>query len=538
MRKIEKMKLLQKIDFYKFFAILLVLGTAIIGYITFSNLGKGLIFNDEVYYLSYYNRNAADFSFDRTNYFRIFKFLYTPDIHQFRINTITVLIISNFILFYSVFKYFKIGKYPIFFSLIGVFVAFFTWSITNLSLQQYIGNTILVNIGLSLLLFSFLLKKKFILTIAGFIFAFVLFNGTTHTVTLIPITIFLWLLDKKEVKKNLLLYFLGFIIGIAFYFTFLDSVGYFLDQLEFFKEYLTFHRKQHSRTFMVMWVVYLFLNAILPVLITYFLLWKAKFSVSALQILDKVIAVVGIITLLSFLIPNNYGYVVLILFTHLLVTRYWLQKGISRENKFLITLLLVIPYGLTFGSQTWFQLRLHVYLIYYFLLIFVCIKQLYHNISWILGYSFFFIYNIYTFPEILKDKGWKDFVFTEQTEKVKVNGFDLYLDKGRKKDLDDLRPYLHNQKNVIYSSNHLMGYLYILDAKPPVYYYFTLKKYIQFIIKKVGKTPDDYIYIESNDYPFYPKEIVPLKFVNHPEKYIIVKAGRFTLYLPGNFQKK
>jgi hypothetical protein len=83
-----------------------------------------------------------------------------------------------------------------------------------------------------------------------------------------------------------------------------------------------------------------------------------------------------------------------------------------------------------------------------------------------------------------------------------------------------------------------MGYLYILDASPPIYYYFTLKDYVKFIIKKVNKTPDDFIYIESNDYPFYSKEIVPLKFVSHPEKYKVVKAGRFTLYLPSNYQKK
>ncbi|MEI7486496.1 MAG: hypothetical protein WCJ72_03645 [Chryseobacterium sp.] len=101
-----------------------------------------------------------------------------------------------------------------------------------------------------------------------------------------------------------------------------------------------------------------------------------------------------------------------------------------------------------------------------------------------------------------------------------------------------LRPYLEDQKNIIYSSNHLIGYLYILNAKPPIYYYFTLKDYIKFIMEKEHKTPDDYIYIESNDYPFSPKEIVPLKFVNHPEKYKVVKTGRFTLYLPSDYQKK
>ncbi len=532
------MKFIQKIDIYKIFSVIIIIGTVFLGYITYANLGKGFIFNDEAYYLSYFKNKGEYLSFDRTNYFRIFKFLYTPDIHRFRINTTTTLILSNFILYFCVFKYFKINKYIFVFSLIGIFVAFHTWSITNLSLQQYIGNTILVNIGLSLILISFILKKQFIILFAGFILSFILFDGNSHVVVLIPISLFLWLADKEKRITNCLYYLAGFSIGIIIYFTTMDTTENFLDQFKFLKEYLTFHRKQHSKRFMVLWFVYLFLNAILPVAIAYFFLKKAKFSLKSVSILEKIVAVTGILTVITYFFFLEYGYIMQILFTHLLVLRFWLLKDEPIANKYLITLLLVIPYGLTFGSQTWFNLRLHVYIVYYFLLTLICFIKLYRNISWIAGYSIVLIFLIVTFPARLTEKGWKDFVFTEQNEKVKVNGYDLYLDKGRKKDLDDLRPYLENQPNVIYSSNHLMGYLYMLDATPPIYYYFTLKDYIDYIIKKVGKTPDDYIYIESNDYPFSPKEIIPLKFVNHPEKYKVVKTGRFTLYLPAQFQKK
>jgi len=532
------MRFIQKIDIYKIFSILVVIATVFVGYITYANLGKGLIFNDEAYYLSYFKNKGEYLSFDRTNYFRIFKFLYTPDIHQFRINTTTALIISNFILCFSVLKYFRIEKYTFFFSLIGVFIAFHTWSITNLSLQQYIGNTILVNIGVSLILISFMLKKQFIIFFAGLVLSFVLFDGNSHVVVLIPISLFLWLANKEHRIANALYYIAGISLGIILYFTTMDTMDNFFSQFTFLKEYLSFHRKQHSKRFMVLWFVYLFLNAILPILLAYFLLRKAKFSLASVHIFDKIIATTGILTIITYFFFLDYGYSMQILFTHLLVLRFWLLKDEPIANKYLMTLLLVIPYGLTFGSQTWFHLRLHVYIVYYFLLTLICFSKLYKNILWMAGYSVIVLFITVTFPARLTDKDWKDFAFTEQTEKVKVNGYDLYLDKGRKKDLDDLRPYLENQRNVIYSSNHLMGYLYILEATPPIYYYFTLKDYISFIIKKEGKTPDDYIYIESNDYPFSPKEIIPLRFVNHPENYKMVKAGRFTLYLPSQFQKK
>ncbi|SIQ04681.1 hypothetical protein SAMN05880574_104132 [Chryseobacterium sp. RU37D] len=513
-------------------------GGVLTAYLTYANLDKGFIFNDEAYYLSYYNNDGSYLSFDRTNFFRIFKFLYTPNIYHFRIISITTLVLSNFLLCYSTFKYLRFNINIVLYSLLGIFIGFETWSINNLIIQQYIGNTILVNTGVALMLISLITRKRIILISSGFVLSFVLFNGNSHSIVILPILVFFILSDFKHWKSNLFYFLLGYIAGVIIYFTFLDTLDNFIYQFKFLKEYLSFHRKQHSKTFMVLWCVYLFLNAILPVAIAYILLWKAKFSEASIKILDKVIAVIGIITILLFCAYYEYYFFAFIVFTHLLALRFWVDKNESIHSKYVIILLLIIPYCLAFGSQTWFHLRINAYKFYYFLLIFICLTKIYKSNIWAIGYLLHIASMIIIFPNILTDKGWKDFVFTEQTEKVKVNGYDLYLDKGRKKDIEDLRPYLENQLNVIYSSNHLMGYLYILNAKPPIYYYFTLKDYISFIIKKSGKTPDDYIYIESNDYPFYPKEIVPLAFVSHPENYKVVKAGRFTLYIPSKKHKK
>ncbi|WP_223558146.1 hypothetical protein [Chryseobacterium lathyri] len=513
-------------------------GAVLLAYLTYANLDKGFIFNDEAYYLSYYKNKGESLSFDRTNFFRIFKFLYTPNIYHFRIISITTLVLSNFLLCFSVFRYLNLKGNIFIVSLLGIFLGFESWAISNLIIHQYIGNTILVNTGVSLILISLMTQKQVIQVLAGFVLSFVLFNGNSHSIVIAPIFVFIILCDLKRWKANTIWFLAGFITGIIVYFTFLDTLDNFIYQFRFLKDYLGFHKKQHSKTFMVFWCIYLFLNAVLPAAIAYFLLWKSRFSENSVKILDKVLAVIGIITLGLFICSSEYYIFAFIVFTHLLVVRFWTSKTESRENKYLVLLILIIPYCLAFGSQTWFHLRLPAYKYYYFVLIFICLIRLYKNILWISGYLLAVSFMIYRFPDTLKTKGWKDFIFTEQTEKVKVNGYDLYLDKQRKKDIEDLRPYLQNQSNVIYSSNHLIGYLYILDAHPPIFYYFPLKDYMHYIIKKVGKTPDDYIYLESNDYPFSPKEFVPLKFVNHPEQYKVIKAGRFTLYLPSQYQKK
>lgn len=519
-------------------SIVFIVGALFLGLVTYSNLNKGFIFNDEAYYLSYFKNKGESLSFDRTNFFRIFKFLYTPNIYHFRIISITALVASNFLFIFSVLKYLKFDNKLFIYSLLGVFIGFETWSINNLIIQQYIGNTILVNVGLSLMMIALMVKKPFIIIGSGFVLSFVLFNGNSHTIVLIPILVFMIVSNIEQWKISLLYFIIGNVLGFAVYFIFLDSLEHFFSQLVFLKEYLSFHKKQHSKTFMVLWCVYLFLNAVLPSMITYFLLWKSKFSLNSIKIFDQLLAFLGLITIVLFIFFENYFSFSFIVFTHLMAIRFMVTASESKHNKYLILLLLIIPYCLAFGSQTWFHLRLNAYKFYYFLLIFICIIKIYKRSLWMIGYCLILSIMVIKFPSILYTKGWKDFVFIEQTEKVKINGYDLLLDKGRKKDIEDLRPYLQNQKKVIYSSNHLIGYLYILDASPPIYYYFTLKDYIQFIIKKTGNTPDDYIYIESNDYPFYHKEIVPMKFVSHPEKYKVIKTGRFTLYLPSNFQKK
>ncbi|MCW3160398.1 hypothetical protein [Chryseobacterium oryctis] len=509
-----------------------VIGAIFTGYIVYSNLDKGFIFNDEAFYLFFYRDHDTLPTIDATNFYRIFKVLYTENIYLFRCITYGLLNISTFIFYFLISKYYNLKVNAFLIGCLGIALNFITWGISNIVIHQYIGNTILINFSLAFILIHLLYKKLFPLIIAGFCMGLLLFNGIPHTIVLIPIAGFLLFNFWKNSKETIVYTLIGGIIGIIFYFTFIESFSTFISQFEWIKYYKEFHTKQHPKRFYAIWILKVLGFIFIPtgVLLGYI----HKISKRKVQDLNVILIILTAIFIISNLFYPSI-YINYVLFA-LLIYRYSLEN-ISDIKKTMLIVLFLIPFGLSFGSGAYFETRGGLYNIYPYLSLIIILLSLY-NIKYYILFIILFAYNCITYPNILHDKGWKDFVVTEQTENVKVNGYDLYLDKGRKKDIEDLRPYLENQNNVIYSSNHLMGYLYILNAKPPIYYYFTLKDYVKFVIEKRGKKPDDFIYIESNDYPFSPKEIVPLKFVKHPEKYQVIKTGRFTVYLPSNFSKK
>ncbi|WP_449399772.1 hypothetical protein [Chryseobacterium wanjuense] len=117
----------------------------------------------------------------------------------------------------------------------GIFIGFESWNINNLIIQQYIGNTILVNIGVSLMLASMIVRKQFLIILSGFVLSFVLFNGNSHSIIIFPILAFFAVSDTKNRKSNFLYFFMGFTAGIVVYFTFLDTFDNFIYQFKFLK---------------------------------------------------------------------------------------------------------------------------------------------------------------------------------------------------------------------------------------------------------------------------------------------------------------
>ncbi len=507
-------------------------GAFFAGFMVYTNLDKGLIFNDEAFYLFHFREYKNILTVDATNFFRIFQGFYTENIYHFRLITYFLLNFSTFILFFLTARYFKLKTNPLWIGALGVAFNFLTWNASNIVLHQYIGNTILINFSLFFLISTLQNKKNYLLIFSGFFLGILLFDGIPHASVVAPVVLFLLFNFWKNHKKNILIFFVGILLAIGFYFGFIQKFSNFVEQFEYLKIYQQFHTKQHPKSFYVFWMAkvlgFLFVPGFLSVFIIH------RFVKDKIKTLNIIIAVFAVITLISVLI---YPFIYLNYFLlFLLIYRYIISDKEIEKKSFLV-LLFCIPFCLAFGSGAYFDTRGDAYFIYYILALVIVLNNLY-PIKYYWVFTAFFVFQIFLFPKQFKEKGWKDFVFSEQTEPVKINGYNLYLDKGRKKDIEDLRPYLQNQKKIIYSSNHLMGYLFILNAKPPIPYYFALKNYVEFIIEKKDEKPDDYIYLESNDYPFDGKEIIPLKFVNHPEKYKIVKAGRFTLYLPENFQKK
>lgn len=511
---------------------IIVIGSVFMGYIVYSNLDKGFIFNDEAFYLFHYRNHDSLPTIDSTNFYRIFKFLYTENIYQFRVITYILLNTSTFLLYFFASKYYQLKVNPFLISFLGITINFLSWGISNIVLHQYIGNTILINISLTLLLAYLIYNKLIPLIISGFCLGILLFNGIPHTIVIIPIAAFLLFNFWKKDKRVLFYMIAGGLIGIAFYFMFIESFSKFISQFEWIKYYKQFHTKQHPKRFYILWILkvtgFIFVPALL--LIGYL----HKFSKNKIQHTNYILIFLGFVFVISFLFYSSVyiNYVLLAV----LIYRYFLED-VSIEKKTMLVVFSLIPFGLSFGSGAYFEVRGTLYNIYLYLALAIIILSIY-KVKVYAVLVVLFVYQYLVFPNILTERGWKDFIFTEQTEKIQISGYNLFIDKERKKDIEDLRPYLQNQEDVIYSHNQLMGYLYILKAKPPIYYYFTLKDYVKFILEKEHKKPDNCIYLESNDCPFQSKEIVPLQFVEHPEKFKIVKAGRFTLYLPSNYQKK
>lgn len=521
-----------KHNYFNGIGFLFLIGVIFMLYLVYSNLDKGFIFNDEAFYLFFYRDHQSLPTVDATNFYRIFNVFFSENLYVFRIITYGLLNLSTFALYFFAGKYYQLKLNAILIGFIGIGFNFITWGISNIVLHQYIGNTILVNFSLSFIFIYLLYRKLFPLLISGFLLGLVLFNGIPHTIVIIPISLFLLFNFWKSSKKTILYIVIGGILGIIFYFSFIESLSQFISQFEWIKFYQQFHTKQHPKSFFFYWILKVVGFILLPsgILIGYI----HQFSKNKIKILDFLIIIFAIIYIISLFFYStiyiNY------IFLSLFIYRYFLSD-MNIEKKTFLVLLALIPFALSFGSGAYFESRGEAYNIYFYLVLIVILASIY-SLRYFIVFVAFFLHQCFIFPNQLYNKGWKDFVFTEQTEKVTIKGNDLYLDKARKKDIEDLRPYLQNQPHVIYSNNHLLGYLYLLEAKPPIYYYFTLKKYLEFVIEKVGKTPDDFIYFESDNHPFSAKEFLPLNFVSNPEKYKVVKAGRFTLYLPANYQKK
>ncbi|UOE41372.1 hypothetical protein MTP09_01625 [Chryseobacterium suipulveris] len=523
---------MEKKLYWNITGILFIVCALFMGWFNYSNFDKGLVMNDEAYYLMHFRDFRDMITIDATNYFRIFQIFYTDNIYHFRIITFALVNLSSWLLFFLAAKYFRLRIHPVLFGFLGVCINFLSWHGTIIVLNQYHGNILLMNLGLSCLILFGMYKKHFLLLISGLFLALIFFDGIPHALAIGPVVLFILINYWKKQRSAIYFFFGGLVLGITFYFTFIQSISSYISQLEYIKIYKHFHRKQHPIRFYAFWFAQVigFVFVPLAVFITYY----HKNVLRKKEMLDKIILIFGgLLIVLSFFFSNLY---MLYFFLGLLLYRFFLEP-VLLEEKTLVAVLWLVPFGLAFGSGFYFHIRGGMYQIYFFLALNTILLKIY-SLRLYLIYLASFLWGVIVYPQFIHEKGWKDFVYTEQTVPVEINGNILYLDAKRKKDIEDLRPYLQNQENVVYSKNNLTGYLYILNAKAPVPYYFTLKDYIKFMMEKQGKTPDDYIYIENDEYPFSISDLNPMKFVKRPENYTKVKAGRFTLYLPEHFQKK
>ena len=286
-----------KHNYFNGIGFLFLIGAIFMGYLVYSNLDKGFIFNDEAFYLFFYRDHQSLPTVDATNFYRIFNVFFSENLYVFRIITYGLLNLSTFALYFFAGKYYQLKLNAILIGFIGIGFNFITWGISNIVLHQYIGNTILVNFSLSFIFIYLLYRKLFPLLISGFLLGLVLFNGIPHTIVIIPISLFLLFNFWKSSKKTILYIVIGGILGIIFYFSFIESLSQFISQFEWIKFYQQFHTKQHPKSFFFYWILKVVGFILLPsgILIGYI----HQFSKNKIKILDFLIIIFAIIYIIS-----------------------------------------------------------------------------------------------------------------------------------------------------------------------------------------------------------------------------------------------
>jgi hypothetical protein len=188
---------------------------------------------------------------------------------------------------------------------LGICFNFWAWGISNIVLNQYIGNTILINISLSLVFVYLIYKRLFPLIISGFCLGLLLFNGIPHTIVILPIALFLLYNFWKKDKTPIIYIVIGGLIGILFYFTCIESFSKFISQFEWIQYYKQFHTKQHPKRFFVFWILKVVGFIFVPAAILIGCLYK--FSKNKIQHTDRILIVLGIIFIISnFVFTSNF----------------------------------------------------------------------------------------------------------------------------------------------------------------------------------------------------------------------------------------
>lgn len=452
-----------KKDFICYTLLLFILGTL------YFTLDRGLVFHDEAF--SILRHDESIFQAKTSKWYKISKHFFL-DIPYDRFVIITSLSLSSFFLGYRYAIYSKLNIAPIkvgFWCVIAQFILVvpLNYSPNYLNFSVIIGNLIF-----ACLFIFFNSKQRIFLFFSGMLYASLFFIYVTSTILILPLLLLL-VINEPNLRifiKNSIPIFLGIMSCFFIYFVFVESINVFVTDIIEFQEYLKYD-KNHGMSAMFLWIFYIFKKGIFIFLYIIFEYLNRKISFSPhVKIFFYCLFFLSFIYYLAYSFGNSWLIFKTQVFYILLVHLIFNSEHYSRNFFYTNLLLSVIPVFLSFGTDTNYYIRSAFYFPMFFLpLLFYSNKlKLFSKLIIIFLAAVVTLFYASTFFR----NSWARFKISNQNETY-YYAEDKYikLDKLRINKLNELKPYISNKKNVLPLSEHLWGYLYLLDAEPLLLFY-------------------------------------------------------------------
>jgi len=453
-------------------------------------LNKGLVFNDEGWYLLLLRDQPTDIT--STNFYKYFNYFNVSNLYYIRIATFILDLIAITIFTSGIYLFnqhnnnIKRKDFLIIFLL--CFIGYDLAAIPVAGVFSYItlNRTIaLTSIGLILLSKSYneIISNTF-LTISGFITGALVFIMITNSPFIILLMIFIFFIYGSFPKVRFIKvgYFIGgVLLAIIYYFVFIEPLNTFYNNI-IYNANLVLNNKikgGYDMYSLFRWIKQLIIYYLFDVVIYSFSLIGVVSLMKNSKLLKKItliglIIVVVLIYYYKFVykFSNNLGGIssinpILITTTGIFIYNFYLQKKISVLHLQYLIISLITPILLSFGSNIFFETRVTVYLTFllpvsYLLLNNIEDRKHITNIFLMV----ILLYSINLYP-MMKKSNWSGIVYTQQKTNTKTIGIsqNVLLDEKRITGLKSIMKYTKAGETVSVSSLNLFGYVYLLDLK-------------------------------------------------------------------------
>lgn len=502
-------------------------------------LDKGIVLNDEGWFLTLLNKIPNGQS--ASQFHKLFMNVFNGNILITRVSYLIWEVISYIIFtigFYQLLKFFnfKVTKKDFFliFALLIIGSSFFSIPVCNIPFYVTLNKTIIpLSLGLLFLAISNYLNDRLmfsqvLIITSGITIGFQPFIMIT-SITIYPLYLILIYFFFNRNWKHILLFILGIAISVCYYFIVIESLpNFYANEISIhFQKYSgSNYKQQHGLFPMIRWVFitlhFLFFECILPAISIIGSIYILNKLTKNQKIVFISFLFTGFILFFYFFILKGEHHFAAINCFYALLIFLLIQLIIKKAEVKLISLIIIlilIPIALSIGSDVDFKTRATDYIgiffpfIYFFSLKYIPKGKLIFGIL-IFAYTLNFSLSYYK-------ENWGYFNYSEQIFKVEKIGIDqnLKLDKMNYENLKTLKIYLKKEDYVIFSDKRYWAYSYLLKLNP-ISFNFNLNT--ENVISKLNKSTFKKFYLLETVYAPFNQDF--LKTITRTTKYKLVKS--------------